>query len=259
MSDGAPHRPRWPRLLQLWFAWTLASVLGGMLSALVLVLSFFAVSSGLAIFAGSFAGAATLVAGFFGGPAIGAVPQALLLRRSAEGQRSGRALAWIATSTLGGLLQVGFLFVEIGTRFIGTNFPPLWADVLRSYVPVTAVVSLLVAGAQTAALYQMVPMPRLLAYLPLTLVGWIAGWTIFFMAPSGAFEGGSLGARIGIYLWSVMPFALIGAFSGVVLAPHLSTRNHERLAGAYPWIVSAVAATLVLMVVIAALVLFTEH
>jgi hypothetical protein len=44
------------------------------------------------------------------------------------------------------------------------------------------------------------------------------------------------------------------AVSGVVLAPALSMRNHERLAGAYPWIVSAVATTLVLVAVMALLV-----
>ena len=68
-------------------------------------------------------------------------------------------------------------------------------------------------------------------------------------------QGGSLWARVGTYLWVAAPFALIGAFSGVVLAPHLSTMNPERLARAYPWIVSAVAATLVLVVVMALLVI----
>jgi len=86
-------------------------------------------------------------------------------------------------------------------------------------------------------------------------VGWIVGWSISLLNASAAGLGGALGARIAIYLWTVAPFALIGAFSGVVLAPALSTRNQQRLAGAYPWIVSAVATTLVLVVVIALLVI----
>ena len=93
-----------------------------------------------------------IIAGAFVGAAIGAVPQALLLHRSAaQGQRSGRALAWITTSTLGGLLETGYVFVTL--QYVGTS-PPLWADVLHWYAPVTAVVSLVVAGAQTAALYR---------------------------------------------------------------------------------------------------------
>ena len=102
MSDAASHKPRWPRLLQLWFAWILASVLGGMLSTLTLVLAYWQ-GSGLAIIAGPFVGAA-----------IAAVPQALLVRRSAAPeQRSGRALAWITTSTLGGLLEIGYLIIAV--------------------------------------------------------------------------------------------------------------------------------------------------
>jgi hypothetical protein len=127
--------------------------------------------------------------------------------------------------------------------------------VLRWYAPVTAVVSLVVAGAQTAALYRLVPMPRLLAYLPLTMGGWIVGWSISILNAVAAGLGGSVSARIDVYLWTVAPYALIGACSGVVLAPALSTSNPERLAGAYPWIVSAVAATLVLVVVLALLVI----
>jgi hypothetical protein len=211
-----------------------------MLSALTLVFAFAQQS------------APVIIAGPFVGAAIGAVPQALLLRRSAsQGQRSGRELAWIATSTLGGLLVIGYLVYDITSA-------PSWADVIGWYAPVTAVVSLLVASAQTAALYRMVPMPRLLAYLPLTMAGWIAGWSIFMVNASAAAQGGSLWARIDSYLWYAAPFALIGALSGVVLAPHLSTTNRERPAGAYPWIVSAVAATLVLVVVMALLVIFAE-
>jgi hypothetical protein len=100
----------------------------------------------------------------------------------------------------------------------------------------------------------MVPMPRFPVYLTLTMVGWIVGWSIFMLNAVAAGLGGSLWARIDSYLWTVVPFALIGAFSGVVLAPALSTVNQERLAGAYPWIVSAVAATLVRVVVIVLLV-----
>ena len=215
----------------------LASVLGGMLSALPLVFGF-ALGSVPAIVTGPFVGAA-----------IGALPQALLVSRSAaQGQRSGRVLAWVATSTLGGLLFIGFLFYDLTS-------PPTWEDVSHWYAPVTAVVSLLVAGAQTAALYQMVRMPHLVAYLPLTMVGWVVGWSIFMVNASATAQGGSLWARVGSYLWTAAPFALIGAFSGVVLAPALSTRNHERLAGPYPWIVSAVATTLVLVVVMALLVI----
>jgi hypothetical protein len=210
-----------------------------MLSALTLVLAFWQ-GSGPAILAGPFVGAA-----------IGAVPQALLLRRSAApGQWSGRALAWITTSTLGGLLEIGFYFVAL--RYDGAS-PPLLADVIHWVAPVTAVVSLVVAGAQTAALYRLVPIRGLLAYLPLTMAGWIVGWSISTLNGDAAL-GGSLLARIDIYLWAVAPYVLIGAFSGVVLAPALSTRNQERLAGAYPWIVSAVAALLDLVVVIAVIV-----
>jgi hypothetical protein len=216
MSDTSPPKPRWLRLLQMWIAWILVSVLGGLLYALTLVAAF-ALQSSIAILTGPFVGAA-----------IGAVPQALLLSRSvAQGQRRGRALAWIATSTLGGLLALGYLFYDITT-------PPTWSDVIRWYAPVTTVVSLLVAGAQTAALYRMVPMPRLLAYLPLTMAGWIVGWGIVMLNAVAAAEGGGLWAWVGSYLWIAAPFALIGAFSGVVLAPRLSNMSHERPTRAYP-------------------------
>lgn len=240
MSDTTPLKLRWLHLIQMWIAWILASVLGELLYGLTLVLAF-ALQSSLAVITGPFAGAA-----------IGALPQALLLSRSAvEGQRSGRALAWIATSALGGLLATGYLFYDITS-------PPTWSDVIRWYAPVTAIVSLLVAGAQTAALYRMVPMPRLLAYLPLTMAGWIVGWSIFMVNAVAAAEGGGLWARVGSYLWIAAPFALIGALSGVVLAPRLSNMNPERPTRAYPWVVSAVAATLVLVVVMALLVISTH-
>jgi hypothetical protein len=208
---------------------------------------------GLTLVLASWQGSApAIIAGPFVGAGIGAVPQALLLRRSAaEGQRSGRALAWITTSTLGGLLNIGYVFYDITS-------PPLWADVIRWYAPVTAVVSLVVAGAQTAALYRLVPMPRLLAYLPLTMVGWIVGWSISIVNAVAAAQGGSLWARIDSYLWTAAPFALIGAFSGVVLSPRLSSPNSARPTRAYPWTVSAVAATLDLVVVMALLVMFAQ-
>jgi hypothetical protein len=157
------------------------------------------------------------LASLFVAPAVGALPQAVLVSQSAAlGRRSRRALGWIAASALGGLLYVGYAMYD------NTN-QPTWNDVLGWYALVTVAVSLLVVGAQAAVLRQVVSPSHLRVYMLLTAAGWLVGWSIFVVYSASA-GGSGLWGRVGLYLWYAVPFALIGACSGCVLAPLLSTR-----------------------------------
>jgi hypothetical protein len=228
MSDTVPRALRRLKPILMWVAWIVATMVGGTLHVVILVVAFAAASALNAQYQvgvpPQYVWLASIIylAGLFVAPAIGALPQAVLVSRSAVLGRWGRgALGWIAASTLGGLLYVGFAMYDNTNR-------PNWNDVLGWYALVTTAVSLLVVGAQAAVLRQAVSPSRLRGYMLLTSAGWIVGWSIFVVNGGGAYDGGSgIWGRVGPYLWYAVPIALIGACSGFVLAPLLSTRASD--------------------------------
>jgi hypothetical protein len=198
-----------------------ATLAGGVLQVLILAFAFTTAAalnaqpreSGQAVWLAS----VLYLAALFVAPALGALPQAVVVGRSAaQGRQSRRALGWIGAGALGGLLYIGYAMYDNTSR-------PTWSDVLGWYGLVTVAVSLLVVGAQAAVLRQVVPASRPRAYTLLTAAGWLVGWT-FFLVYSGGSGGSGLWGLVGPYLWYGVPLALIGACSGFVLAPLLSTR-----------------------------------
>ncbi len=89
-----PAPEGWLRALEgvkMWIAWVVATVLGGLLGGLVLVLAY-ALAAGAGLLVNPFVAAA-----------VAALPQGLLLRRGeGRGRGGGRVLGWMAASTLGG-------------------------------------------------------------------------------------------------------------------------------------------------------------
>jgi hypothetical protein len=213
MSEmSAAPRPApagWWRALEgvkMWIAWVLATVMGGLFGVLVVALGY----NPLALY--------LLLMGPFVAPAVAALPQALLLRR---GEGRGRVLGWVAASTPAGLLIVGYLLVDI------TNLPT-WDDLTRWYIPVTLVVGLLVTGLQAAALNRVLAPVRLLAYVPVTTAGWIVGWSVYLLdIQASVIAATGFWRTVGPFLGYAVPFAFIGAASGLVLAPALVRRARD--------------------------------
>jgi hypothetical protein len=207
----------------MWFTWMAATLAGGVLQVLLLA---FAFTTAAALNAQSQAresaqavwlASVLYLAAPFVAPALGALPQAVLVGRSAvPGHQSRRALGWIAASALGGLLYIGYALYDNTSR-------PTWSDVLGWYGLVTVAVSLLVVGAQAAVLRQVASPSRLRAYLLLTAAGWLVSWSLFLVYSAGS-GGSGLWGRVGPYFWYAVPIGLIGACSGFVIAPLLSTR-----------------------------------
>lgn len=214
------------RLVKSWIAWVAASAAGGWLSALVSALGFGLVAvltTSSHSTSPSRAGIEILPASFFIAAGMAALPQALLLSHgAAPGRRRSRALGWIAAGAVGGLLGIGYLLYD------NTSFPT-WEDLTRWYIPITLVVSLLVAGAQGIVLKRILSPFRLLLYVAMTLAGWTVGWSVYLLDLEEAWVGAPrLWAVLGPVLSYAVPMTVIGAASGLALAPALARQVRNR-------------------------------
>lgn len=206
--------------IRLWATWVVISVGGQLLGMLIIVAAFWLDGTWGAGAPPSLVrlAALLLLASPFVAFGVGAVPQALLLRRRwAPVWGYGRTTAWTLVGALSGLLFNGYLLYDITS-------PPGWSDVFAWYLPVTACVALLVTLLQAAVLWGLLAAPRLLLYVPLTILGWIVGWSIFIVSPlgTGRIVSGVLAAEVQYLLYAV-PFAVIAAASGLVLAAPLAS------------------------------------
>jgi len=142
--------------------------------------------------------------------ALGGIPTAFLIGRlDAPERRILRRLMWIIATGVGGLLVIGYLAADI-------TGPINWDEVRYFYAPVTAIVALLTTSAQALALLRLVSPFALVFYIPITMIGWVIGWSIALLNSSGT--------SISVVLWYTAPFLCIGICSGVILAPRLSAR-----------------------------------
>jgi hypothetical protein len=243
-----------------WATWVAVSV-GGQLLGLLILIGAFALAdswsaSGPTSPLVALAGQLILVSPFvaFG---VGAVPQALLLRRRwAPAWGLGRISAWTIVGALSGLVFIGYLFYDITS-------PPGWNDVLAWYAPITACVALVVTLLQAAVLWGPVTVPRLLLFVPLTTLGWIVGWSYSIASHLGMGVGmNSFLAVLVVDLLYAVPLATIAAASGLVLAGPLATgprRLSDRTELRRRWVLGSVfvLTLLALAAVVFAMVLLT--
>ena len=248
--------------IRLWATWVVISVCGQLLGMLIIVAAFWLDGTRGAGAPSPLIRLATLLlllTSPFVAFGMGAVPQALLLRRRwAPVWGYERTTAWTLVGALSGLLFNGYLLYDITS-------PLGWNDVFAWYLPVTACVALLVTLLQAAVLWGLLAAPRLLLYVPLTIFGWIVGWSIFIVSPlvTGRIVSGVLAAEVQYLLYAV-PFAVIAAASGLVLAaplasppPQLPEQVERRRRWLLALLVGFTLVALAALVVVALLASFT--